>query len=194
MKWNIHNNLEGKHAFMSPSGYSWLNYTPEKICTVWNNQQQKTRGTILHEMASTMIKTRTKAAPLKKALNMFVNDSIGFNMSSEILLYYSDNCFGTADSIRYDGDEKKLMIFDLKTGVSKPSFSQLDIYAALFCLEYKINPKKLEIVERIYQGNGYTESFPEGSLIKSIMTKIVELDETLTDYRIEIYDNGGGYY
>ena len=78
-------------------------------------------------------------------------------MSSEVLLYYSDYCFGTADGIKWDKDNLELRIYDLKTGVSKPSFKQLDIYAALFCLEYGINPKKITLIQRLYQGNRYDE-------------------------------------
>ena len=33
----------------------------------------------------------------------------------------------------------------------------MDIYAALFCLEYNVNPKKITIIQRLYQGNGFTE-------------------------------------
>ena len=157
MEWISHWNLEGRHAFLSPSGYSWLGYDEEKKARSYDNKQNTARGTALHEMASQLIKSRTELAPKKKALNLFVNDCIRDGMSSEILLYYSDNCFGTADGIKWDADNKELRIYDLKTGVSKPSFKQLDIYAALFCLEYGVNPKKITIIQRLYQGNCFTE-------------------------------------
>lgn len=157
MEWISHWNLEGRHAFLSPSGYSWLGYDEEKMARSYDNKQNTARGTVLHEMASQLIKSRTELAPKKKALNMFVNDCIRDSMSSEILLYYSDNCFGTADGIKWDADNKELRIYDLKTGATKPSFKQLDIYAALFCLEYGVNPKKITIIQRLYQGNGFTE-------------------------------------
>lgn len=157
MEWIPHWNLVGKHAFLSPSGYSWLGYDAEKMAKTYDNKQNVARGTALHELASQLIKSRTELAPKKKALNLFVNDCIREGMSSEVLLYYSDNCFGTADGIKWDKNAKELRIYDLKTGVSKPSFNQLDIYAALFCLEYGVNPKKITIIQRLYQGNGYTE-------------------------------------
>ena len=157
MEWIQHWNLIGKHAILSPSGYSWLGYDAEKMAKTYDNKQNVARGTALHELASQLIKSRTELAPKKKALNLFVNDCIREGISSEVLLYYSDNCFGTADGIKWDKDAKELRIYDLKTGVSKPSFSQLDIYAALFCLEYGVNPKKITVIQRLYQGNGYSE-------------------------------------
>lgn len=157
MEWIPHWNLQGKHAFLSPSGYSWLGYDEDKMARSYENKQNTARGTALHELASQLIMSKTELAPKKKALNLFVNDCIRDNMSSEVLLYYSDYCFGTADGIKWDSDNNELRIYDLKTGVSKPSFKQLDIYAALFCLEYGVNPKKITIIQRLYQGNGYSE-------------------------------------
>lgn len=157
MEWNDHWRLAGQHAFLSPSNYSWLGYDSEKMSRSYENKQNVARGTALHELASQLIKSKTELAPKKKALNLFVNDAIRDNMSSEVLLYYSDYCFGTADAINWDPTVKELRIYDLKTGVSKPSFKQLDIYAALFCLEYNVNPKKITIIQRLYQGNGYME-------------------------------------
>ncbi len=146
MEWMPHWNLQGKHAFLSPSGYSWLGYDEDKMARSYENKQNTARGTALHELASQLIMSKTELAPKKKALNLFVNDCIRDNMSSEVLLYYSDYCFGTADGIKWDSDNNELRIYDLKTGVSKPSFKQLDIYAALFCLEYGVNPKKITII------------------------------------------------
>lgn len=157
MEWIPHWNLQGKHAFLSPSGYSWLGYDEDKMARSYENKQNTARGTALHELASQLIMSKTELAPKKKALNLFVNDCIRDNMSSEVLLYYSDYCFGTADGIKWDSDNNELRIYDLKTGVSKPSFKQLDIYAALFCLEYGVNPKKITIIQRLYQGNRYSE-------------------------------------
>lgn len=157
MEWIPHWNLQGKHAFLSPSGYSWLGYDEDKMARSYENKQNTARGTALHELASQLIMSKTELAPKKKALNLFVNDCIRDNMSSEVLLYYSDYCFGTADGIKWDAEANELRIYDLKTGVSKPSFKQLDIYAALFCLEYGVNPKKITIIQRLYQGNGYSE-------------------------------------
>ena len=66
--------------------------------------------------------------------------------------------------------------------MTKPSFKQLDIYAALFCLENGINPINIT-EERIYQGNGFEVNMPEPSWIQDIMDKIIHFDillETLT--------------
>lgn len=169
------------HSFLSPSNYHWLNYTPEKLETVYRNQRAKDEGTILHAFASMAIDKRIKLANNKKALNMFVNDAIGFKMKSEQVLYYSNNSFGTADAISFK--DNLLRIYDLKTGITKPSFKQLDIYAALFCLEYGVDPTTIEVEERLYQGNGFEVNIPEPLYIQEIMDKIVEFDLVLENVK-----------
>lgn len=181
MNFNDHSDLKDAHSFLSPSSYHWLNYTPEKLITTYNNVKAKEEGTVLHAFASIAIQKRLKQANQKKALNMFVNDSIGYKMTSEQVLYYSRNSFGTADAISFK--DNLLRIFDLKTGITKPSFKQLDIYAALFCLEYGIDPSTIEIETRIYQGNGFEVTVPEPLYIRDIMTKIIESDIIIENIR-----------
>ena len=89
MEFNTHFDLNGKHAFLSGSNYHWINYTPDKLEQVYANLKKKEEGTLLHAFASMAIQKRIKLAPLKKALNMFVNYAIGFGMVSEQVLYYS---------------------------------------------------------------------------------------------------------
>lgn len=174
MNFNDHSDLREKHSFLSPSNYHWLNYTPSKLEAVYRNQQAKEEGTILHAFASVAIQKRIKLANNKKALNMFVNDAIGYKMTSEQVLYYSDNSFGTSDAILFK--DNFLRIHDLKTGITKPSFKQLDIYAALFCLEYGVDPKSIDVEERLYQGNGFEVNIPDPLYIQEIMDKIIEFD------------------
>jgi hypothetical protein len=181
MNFNNHSDLADKHSFLSPSNYHWLNYTPEKLETVYRNQMQKDEGTVLHAFASMAINKRIKLANVKKALNMFVNDAIGFKMASEQVLYYSHNSFGTADAILFK--DSFLRIHDLKTGVTKPSFKQLDIYAALFCLEYGVDPTTIAVEERLYQGNGFEVNVPDPLWIQEIMEKIQEFDVVLENVK-----------
>ena len=75
--------------------------------------------------------------------------SIGFKLTPEQVLYYSSNCFGTADAISFK--DKFLRIHDLKTGVIPAHVEQLEIYAALFCLEYKVKPQDIGMELRLYQ-------------------------------------------
>lgn len=174
MNFREHSDLKDAHSFLSPSNYHWLNYTPDKLVAVFNNQKAKEHGTVLHAFASVAIENRLKLANIKKALNMFVNDAIGYKMRSEQVLYYSRNSFGTADAISFK--DNLLRIHDLKTGITKPSFKQLDIYAALFCLEYGVDPKDIQVEERMYQGNGFEVNIPEPLHIQEIMDRIVEFD------------------
>jgi len=182
MKFNDHSDLNGEHSFLSPSNYHWINYSREKLEAVYLNQRSKERGTILHAFASIAVEEKIKLANHKKALNMFVNDCIGFKMESEQVLYYFNNSFGTADAISFR--DNMLRIFDLKTGVTKASFKQLDVYVALFCLEYGIDPKKIDIETRIYQGNGFEVSIPEPDYILDIMNTIEEFDIIINNIKL----------
>src|SRR5699024_351968 len=183
MDFNRHTNLEGKHAFLSASPSTWVNYSDKKLRTVYNNLKAKQQGTVLHEFANTAITNRIKLARLKQSLNQFVNDAIGFRMESELVLYYSDICFGTADAISFteqDNGRMLLRIFDLKTGYIKVTFRQLDVYAALFCLEYEQDPYEIDIQQRIYQNNEIFEQLPDPENIKAIMEKIVRFDKVVS--------------
>ena len=102
MEWNDHWRLEGRHATLSPSGYHWLNYDPDKMRRVTWNNYSKEDGTKMHELASNMILYSIMPENNENALNQFVIDALTMfdePMSSEVLLYYSDECFGTADAI-----------------------------------------------------------------------------------------------
>ena len=172
MKWNNHYELEGLHAFLSPSKYHWLNYDDAKLESVFRNHNAKEEGVWLHNFASMAITKRIKLARNKNTLNLFVNDAIGFGMKSEQILYYSPNAFGCADAISFKQDF--LRIHDYKSGETKASFKQLDLYSAYFCLEYGVNPEEIQICERIYQNNQIEEFSPSGEYIRTIMNLTIE--------------------
>ena len=178
MNFNDHYGLEGRHAFLSPSQYHWINYSPEKLEQRYYSSEATKKGTELHEYASKAIKLQRKQPRTKETVCMFVNDAIGYSMTSEQPLYYSDYCFGTADAISFW--KNQLRIHDLKTGVTPASMLQLEVYAALFCLEYNKDPFGIKIELRIYQSNEIQSMVPEPSEIKSIMDKIIEFDIILT--------------
>ena len=56
---------------------------------------------------------------------------------------------------------------------------QLEIYAALFCLEYKVKPGDIDIELRIYQNDDILCHNPTAEDILPIMDKIVHLDKIL---------------
>lgn len=143
----------------------------------------KQRGTELHELAAQCIKLGVKLPRSPKTLNMYVNDGIGFKMSPEVLLYYSDNCFGTADTISFKSN--LLRIHDLKTGVTKVPMTQFDIYAALFCLEYHYDPHKIDIETRKYQNDEVEVRNPPPDDILYIMDKIVLFDKRIEKLKLE---------
>lgn len=183
MNWNKHFALEGKHAFLGASQHSWLRYDEDKLVEAYFRNQAKQKGTELHEFAAQCIKLGQKLPRSKKTLNMYVNDAIGFKMDPEVILYYSDNCFGTADTISFRDNE--LRIHDLKTGITPASIEQLKIYAALFCLEYRVDPKQIYIELRIYQFDEVRFDNPSPEDIMSIMDKIIQDDKTIEKLKIK---------
>ena len=181
MKFLKHYNLEGKHALLGASKFHWIRYSDEKIAESYKKFRDIQRGTELHELASKLIKMNVRLPDEPKTLNMFVNDAIGYKMESEQVLVYSENCFGTADAICFRNDI--LRIHDLKTGETKTHMEQLMIYAALFCLEYKVKAPKIQIVLRIYQNNEIMELEPEADDIVHIMDRIITADKIISAIR-----------
>ena len=185
MKFVKHSNLEGLHSMFSPSKSSWLRYDDEKLLAVYNNMKAKEVGTRLHAWAKETIDLGIKQARSRKTICSYVHDAIGFKMSTEVVLYYSDYFFGTADAISFR--DNFLRIHDLKTGQHEASMDQLEIYAALFCLEYKIKPGDIEMELRIYQNDEVLYHNPTAEDILPIMDKIVHLNKILE--RLE-YEEG----
>lgn len=177
MIFNSHLGLVGKHAFLSPSTYSWLNYDEQKLEARFHAAMAARRGSDIHALAHEAIRLGIKLAKGNQALSTYVNDAIGYKMVCEQTLYYSDNCFGTADTISFN--RNKLRIHDLKTGITSTSEKQLEVYAALFCLEYGVDPFDIEIELRIYQRDEIRvfESNPEA--ITYIMEKIIDFDQQI---------------
>ena len=183
MKFNNHKNLEGCHAFLGASKYHWINYNLDKVAASYRSYLATLKGTELHEFAAKCIQLGQKLPKSKKTLNMYVNDAIGYRMTPEQVLYYSDNCFGTADSISFK--DNLLRIHDLKTGVTPAHMEQLEIYAALFCLEYKIKPADIDIELRIYQSDDILVFNPTVEDIVPIMDKIITSDKIISKIKEE---------
>ena len=177
MFFNNHTNLEGLHAPFGASKSSWLRYSDDKIIEVYNNLQAAEMGTKLHEWAKQTIDLGIKQSRSKKTIYSYVNDAIGFNMSTEVVLFYSENFFGTADAISFRNNF--LRIHDLKTGRRPVHMEQLEIYAALFCLEYKIKPSDIRMELRIYQNDEILVHEPTAEDILPIMDKIVHINKML---------------
>ena len=180
MNFNQHFRLNGLHAPFSPSQPSWLNYTDEKALDVYSNKKAAEMGTRLHNWAKETIDLGIRQPRSKKTIYAYVNDAIGFRMDTEVVLYYSDRFFGTADAISFKNNF--LRIHDLKTGTSPVHIEQPLVYAALFCLEYKIKPSDIKIELRIYQNDEIQIYEPEEGELEEVMNKIVHLDELLSSY------------
>lgn len=201
MRFNKHPDYEGKHAFLGASKSTWMRWNDETLEQRYYSQYSTQQGTAIHELAADLIFTRMRLRKTdtrlidyvmyknfipkgaydseRVLLNTlpFVNDCIGFRMESEVVLYYSPTCFGTTDAIGFNEKELILRISDLKNGVTPAKIDQLIIYAALFCLEYKIDPFKLKGIElRVYQNIETLLYLSEPGEIKEAMTMIVNSD------------------
>lgn len=172
-----HSNLSGLHAPFSPSQSSWLRYDDDRAVEVFINKKAAEMGTRLHAWAKETIDLGIKQPKSKKTLYAYVNDAIGFKMSTEVVLFYSERFFGTADAISFRDDF--LRIHDLKTGKIQADMEQLEIYAALFCLEYKVKPENIGMELRLYQNDEVVYHNPTAEDIHQIMDKIVHLDQVI---------------
>ena len=206
MQWNDHKQLEGKHAFLGASNFHWINWNDQIFENRYYSQFSTTIGTAIHALAHDCILNRTKLNkhdrhlieitlyhayipkdaydPDDILMNLipFVNDAIGYHMSSEILLYYNNYCFGTCDAISFSEKERILRIHDLKTGTTNAHMEQLLIYAALFCLEYHKNPHQFKTELRIYQNFNIVVEEPDANDIETFMNLIQERSQTIMSY------------
>lgn len=174
MNLNKHSALDGRHAFLSPSNYHWLNYDDQRLEARYFAASSARRGTDLHLLAHEAIRLRVYLDESNNALANYVYDAIELGMTCEQPLYYSDNCFGTADTLLFR--DNFLRIHDLKTGITHASEKQLEVYAALFCLEYGVSPFEIDIELRIYQGDEVRCYGPIREGLLAIMDKIIEFD------------------
>ena len=173
-----HSNLEGLHAPFPASQSSWLRYDDDKAMEVYLNKKASVMGTRLHAWAKDTIDLRIKQPRSKKTLYAYVNDAIGFKMDTEVVLFYSERFFGTADAISFR--DNFLRIHDLKTGKTgkiEDHMGQLEIYAALFCLEYRIKPGDIQMELRVYKNDEVLVHNPTAEDIVPIMDKIVHLNK-----------------
>lgn len=181
MDFNRHSKLPAKHALLSPSQYHWINYDDQKLAARVTSADAAARGTALHDLAHKAITLGIKLSSSNKTMSKFVNDAIAYKMASEQPLYYSDNAFGTPDAISFR--KNKLRIHDLKTGIGKASVHQLEVYAALFCLEYGVSPFEIEMEFRIYQNDDAEIYDGDPEEIANIMETIVEFDTRINFIR-----------
>lgn len=184
MHFNEHLNLKDKHAFLSASKSSWINYDEDKLTRSVFTAERAKKGVELHELASNLIRMGIKLPRTQATLNSYVNDAISYRMSPEQVLYYSENCFGTADAICFR--KNFLRIHDLKTGITPASEDQLYIYSAYFCLEYKVDPMSIQTELRIYQNDDVLIIDADPTKIAWIMDKTKTFDKKIREIRLEI--------
>lgn len=190
MNFNRHLELRDKHAILSPSKPYWLTYTPEQIRNYIIAQQAAARGTKLHELAARLIEEGLKLRGSTQTLVSYVNDAIGYGMTPEVGLRYSDNCFGHADAIEFS--HGTLRVHDLKTGSGPVHMEQLEIYAALFLLEYErvlgVSPLNTKVNLRIYQNDDIQEYSPDKDRLEEVIHAIKTQDSAVQDVLREVVD------
>ena len=182
MIFNSHSRLDGKHAFLSPSQHSWTNYDEVKLMNRYYASNAARRGSDLHELASRAITLGVQLNRSEGVLAAYVNDAIKYKMKPEQPLFYSENCFGTTDAISFR--RNKLRIHDLKSGITHTKERQLEVYAALFCLEYQVDPYQIDIELRIYQGEDIRKFHPHPDLIAGLMDRIVYFDQLIEEFKL----------
>ncbi|MGW8178054.1 MAG: DUF2800 domain-containing protein [bacterium] len=161
-----------------------MNYNLEKLELTWGNAEAARRGTQLHEYAQMAIRLGQKQPRSQRTMCMYVNDCIGWGLTPEQPLFYSGIAFGTPDAIGFR--KNVLRISDLKTGLTRAKMTQLEIYAALFCLEYGYKPHELDAIElRIYQNNEIQFEDADPDWIAHIMDKIITFSAHIQDIREE---------
>lgn len=185
MKFNKHFALEGRHAFMSASSPHWLGYDDEKMARAYLQREAAAKGTRLHALAADLIREGQKLPETTQTLCMYVNDCIGWGMTPEQPLFYSENAFGTADAISFQ--KNVLRISDLKTGATDAKVKQLEVYAAFFCLEYQIKPIELDGIElRIYQNDAIAFHQADPVEITLVVDHVVHTDKLIRRIKEEV--------
>ena len=187
---NSHPRVEGTHAVLSPSSPAWLRYDRERLVERLSTAQAAALGTEIHETAARNIKRNIMLMPHPEwpVLDLYVNDAIEFGMSPERMLFYSVNCYGTADTIgfeEYTDDERFdgfLRIHDLKTGVSKATMDQLYVYAGIFCREYGYKPFRMDGELRIYQGEKVYAEPIDRAYLAFVYDRIKWSDDIVDEY------------
>lgn len=195
MRFNSHPELEGKHAFLSPSGYHWIRYDDDKILDRLDTAMSAQHGTRLHAIAAELIDLGINLPKDDTTLSLYVNDAIGFRMSPEVVLMATYNAFGTADALSFrkerPSDKKMtLRIHDLKNGVNVAKMDQLKVYAAFFCIEYSVNPNDIFIELRIYQNDdiqvlNVIDDENLSADVLTIMGRTQHFDTIITQRRLE---------
>ena len=186
MQFNNHYKLAGLHAPFTASSSAWLRYDDDKAIEVYGNRKAAEMGTKLHAWAKETIDLGIKQPRSKKTIYAYVNDAIGFKMSTEVVLYYSERFFGTADAISFRNN--MLRIHDLKTGKGgkiENHMEQLEIYAALFCLEYKVKPGEIDMELRVYKNDEVLVHNPTAEDMVPIMDRMIHLNKLLAKYEGE---------
>lgn len=207
MIWKDYSKLKGTHAFCGASKKSWRNWDIEKLIQSKENSYAQTIGTLLHEYAAESIDAKFRVNKSDKRgvlrylvvekkipenvvdidrlfpnLMNYINDGIGFRMDPEVVLYYSPDFYGTADTISWNNGV--LRISDLKTGITPASFEQLENYAAFFCLDYKVKPKDIKTMEfRIYQSDEVLFAAPDPKeILTPLIDQIIEFNKVLMNF------------
>ena len=188
MNFNKHFELKDKHAILSPSKPFWLNYNQEQLRNFIISQNAAARGTRLHDLAAKLIEEGYRLRGSTQTMTAYVNDAIGYGMTPEVALYYTDKCFGHTDAI--DFSRGVLRIHDLKTGSGPVHMEQLEIYAALFLMEYErvmgVNPSNTKVNLRIYQNDDVQELSPDKDRMEEVICSIKEKEAWAQDSMREV--------
>lgn len=213
MNFTRHLDKAGKHALLSASTWRWINDTPDEMLQRITSQYASQCGTILHSFAEKHIRHLIKLNKYDKKnvilelasngiprmvidqidmdvvfenLFNYVNDAIGFRMTPEVVLMYSDNMWGSADAIAFDERERFLRIHDYKSGFGPVFMEQVMIYEALFCLEYDYKPEEINSELRIYKSGQIIFHTPSPEEINFYIEQTINADRIIQKIKKEV--------
>lgn len=188
--------FKGTHAKLNASNSSWRRYkTEEQFYNKYVADYAQDLGTAVHNLSEDLINFKIKVNKNDKHLlmyaiakagipknaydldfifptfAMYVNDAIGYRMTAEKVIGYSEVAYGTSDAISLkDG---LLRIHDLKTGHSPAHMDQLITYAAFYCLNNDIKPESIKFELTLYQAGDKLTYIPTSEEVAEAMQETV---------------------
>lgn len=186
MRFTPHPEVADRHAFLSPSKYSWMRYDEEKLDRVWLTRLAAVRGTEEHEYAAMAIRLGRRQPANGDTLNMYINDCIRWKMTPEVALVGNEHFFGHADAAGFR--KNVFRVSDYKSGVTATSMDQPKCYVAAFCMEYDLSPFDFAAEMRIYQNGEIREELADPHEINIIIDRVNVFSKRIDLMRREAFE------
>lgn len=135
-KYNDHRKLEGKHAYIGCSQYSWENRTDEQLVKMYYSKFASDIGTAIHQFASECIKRKIKLRDTDEHMIEYFIQVIWVQLTGvriPIQAYDSKKLIKTVslfvnDAIDYHMDSEVILAYDEKYAFGTSDAFQCDEY------------------------------------------------------------------